>query len=976
MKMLSELVLKELIIALCGSALVLFSACGDDSNSSNDSEGDLSSAEESSSSEGGKGNSSSSVETIVDVKDGPVVDADSIDVNDYEQEGAVVDKRNKKSYELRYSGIYVWVDENLDYKTTHPMSTCYDYTDSLCVKYGRLYADAGDSLCPEGFTLPRAEDYRSLLESGDTFNAQYAGTCKTQSEKPMVCSGLNDTAFYAVQGDSIVAITKKGALTAFKNDGRFASARCVKERSIVEKFKELPKCGRALEGRAVYVIEKDSAYICKNSEWSLNFKNRVCNGGETYVYAGETDILYACTDSTWHIAALEDIDKPCIDENRHKNVVFNGERYACSKTGWVKLEYPASELGECYSDIFGTVAKIESGRTFICRNTEKWTLASAKDVYGPCGFKLNGKIVTLDSIQWFCTTAYWTNTEEYSWQSDAYGIYSVHGFCTDDRLGDTVLYEDSYYKCNIANKWDKQSDGWMLSRCDSTSWDTTEFIGNKEYWCNSRAKKWQEVKHWLFDGQKDSIGCTEKNFGEMYSLDGVKYICAINAYLFDFTKASEAHLKYGACALDTTYTITDDSLYYVCENGFWRNKTQEVCGEKFGYCSSSKDRVETYNDFACVCERGIWKRRKLLDAEKNVEICTSAKDYVIFYGDQKYTCKKGNIQVDPIFASDYKDLFGSCYGQYHGLDTVYYGERFVCDTSVYVGGVWNGWYRYQEVDTQAGTHCQKDIEGKKVQTSDGVQHVCVFDSTRKKFRWEVQPTWKSMSECSAAKKGLVESNGITNSVCLGDRWAPADTFHVTDERDGKVYAAIKIGGQTWMAEPLAYEPKGRGVIIADRSNISVYKVEKGDIVYYPWTVAMDIGRQYDTTFFYATSGNETVVQGICMKGWHIPNITEVNRLLSNIESSFDNLAKCFEDDDIVGIHFENRKSFNLHHNFATGKDSIYSVSDLEGDAVWTAFEMPLQPRDAMFVTVYRSSRSQTDGRKLGAKPVRCVKDDE
>ena len=159
------------------------------------------------------------------------------------------------------------------------------------------------------------------------------------------------------------------------------SVRCVKEKSIVEKEKELPKCTDAYKGRTVFVIEKDSAYTCKKGEWEYAAGYSACKDGEKYVYSSkEKDLLYTCTEGMWHVATLDDIDKPCIDENRHKNVVFNGNRYACSKTGWVELEYPASELGECYSEIFGTVTKSDSNRTYICKNTGNWEFANIRSV--------------------------------------------------------------------------------------------------------------------------------------------------------------------------------------------------------------------------------------------------------------------------------------------------------------------------------------------------------------------------------------------------------------------------------------------------------------------------------------------------------------------------------------------------------------------------------------------------------------------
>ena len=269
MKTFSESMMKKIFAILNVVLVALFCACGNDSDSSHDPEEENPAVEESSSSSahGDKGKSSSSVEAIVDVKEGAVVDADSIDLIEYAEEGSVVDKRNKKSYDLLVSGILVWTNENLDLNTTRPMSACYDYSDSLCAKYGRLYSNAEQSLCPDGFRLPLAGEYRLLLEYKEDYNKQFAGSCKTREDSPIACSDLDERAYYMTRDDSIVAISKKGSLEVLENDGRFGSVRCVKEKPIVDKFRNLPQCVSTYRGRTVYAIDKDSAYTCDGDVW-------------------------------------------------------------------------------------------------------------------------------------------------------------------------------------------------------------------------------------------------------------------------------------------------------------------------------------------------------------------------------------------------------------------------------------------------------------------------------------------------------------------------------------------------------------------------------------------------------------------------------------------------------------------------------------------------------------------------------------
>lgn len=971
--------MRKVPVFLCGALMTLLSACGDDSKTSSRAPEEESLVVDESSSSSVQKESSSSLEAIVDVVDGPVVEADSIDVSEYLQEGSVLDKRNKRSYDLLISEIDIWTNENIDYKTTSPKSTCYDYKDSLCVKYGRLYSNADKEVCPEGFRLPRVEDFWLLVESKKDYNAQYAGYCKTRSYEPIACYSVGDTAFYVTQDDSLVAISKNGSLNVLKNDGRFASVRCMKERSIVEKQNELPKCVEGFSGRTVFVTEKKSAYSCNGSEWESVERYSACKDGEKYAYSDKTDYLYVCADGMWRMAALNDIGRPCIDENRHENVVFNGDRYACSKSGWVKLTYPASQLGECYSEHFGTVAVTTTGpkRTYVCRNTGTWEIAGPVDVYGRCASRIDGQIVTLDSVQWYCNTKFFKSYENYDWVSNKGNVNEMFGFCTDENLGDTAIYNDVFYRCNMKHVWEQYKDEAVLPYCNEARWDTVYNLGHKEYWCSRIAKNWQLLEHRLFDGQKDSVSCNMENYGKIYSWYDTKYICSLNKNLLRFNKASETELKFGACGLDTVYAITEDGVYYSCRDGVWSNRQLETCEAKFGWCSKGNDRTEVYADSGCFCNDGSWKNRQLKIVETEFdEICEKGKDYIIFYGDQKYTCDDGYISSIAIFSSDYDEVFGKCEGENQGKDTVYYGLRFVCDTTLNTTPR-NNWYRYREADSLAGTYCHNAIKDLVVVLRDSSYVACNGRGT-----WITKDYSKYMSECNEDNEGLVEYNGVTNSVCRSGRWVPADTFHVTDKRDGKEYAAITIDGVTWMAEPLRYVPEGKSVYVESSIYpVSAEDVKDDELVYYSWIVAMNLDEKYEKGFAKGSViKSNTVVQGACMEGWHIPRYDEIKQKLTDkIYYRLQGYKKVFDDDDIVGIHFTGRTELVLGRDTVAGIDSVFEKQTLALDYMWTVDEtdnLYLRSSRNADVAVIRKNNGLDDMTKLkyGVALVRCVKD--
>lgn len=95
----------------------------------------------------------------------------------------------------------------------------------------------------------------------------------------------------------------------------------------------------------------------------------------------------------------------------------------------------------------------------------------------------------------------------------------------------------------------------------------------------------------------------------------------------------------------------------------------------------------------------------------------------------------------------------------------------------------------------------------------------------------------------------------------------------TDERDGHVYKTIEIDGQTWMAQNLNYEtPDGTSLCFKDDEKICESFGRQ-----YRWSVAIDsakigIGRSDHIPA-------DSVVQGICPTGWHVPSVNEWGTLL-------------------------------------------------------------------------------------------------
>lgn len=1008
--------IKKTLLASCGIAMAMaLYACGDDDSEFLSNRDDI---ESESSSSAGKGTdakgSSSSVETIVDVQDGPISETDSIDLSEYGQGSAVVDKDGGKVYTLMTSGVDVWTLENLDSKAMHPTSTCYDYADSLCKGYGRLYLEVDDAaaLCPDGYEVPRAADYRLLLESKDDYKPVYAGSCVKGRDDMLACTGINDTAFYMTRDDSIVVVPKEGQWVVKEDDGRFGSVRCMKQKSITEKKGDLPTCSKINDGRIVYVIESDSAFDCVAGEWEFTRNYTVCEDGEKYLYKGQSDSLYTCSKGKWVLAGLEDIGRPCLSGNRHEDVTMNGTRYACSDSGWVALQYPASVLGECYSGVFGTIAKADSNTTFVCRNTAEWQRATVLDVYGFCLKSMSGTIVKLDTIQYYCNTksVYTASGIFFVWDSDEDGYNKALGFCTEDRYGETVIYNDNYVRCeSTLNAWRDCSNITMLPRCDSTRWDTTAFVGHKEYLCNHLAQSWQEIEHRLFEERADSVSCTIEEYGKIYTDRDQKYICKLNAQkLYAFKKASEAELKFGVCEYDTAYVIDEDSVTYVCNGGTWTkrqlNKYERMLGicpadttykvyldtaiytcfvstwseyvlneneRRFGYCPIDSVFTRVTEDSVFTCYHDTWKKRKLYPVELEYKVCTPSEDFTYFTDNLTYECSIGNISVGESYNSHYSRLFGECDRKAHGKDTVYLGKRFICDTLARK----SSWILFTQADSLAGTYCSKEIEGMEVTLRNGVHKRCE-DSGYPYYSWKTQSQVNYMSPCNEENEGLVEPNGLTNSVCHNSKWVPADTFHVTDGRDGRVYAAITILGKTWMAENLAYLPTV-GYAYTANSPYPVETIGDNDTVYYSWSTAMGLDKEYDRQYTDSLFDSGTI-RGICMEGWHLPSYTEMYNFDLDVRTYYANYSDFYEGDDVIGLNLYMQRTLTVGRDSSLAYDTVSAVSDRTKLATfWQSTPVSYSKPNAYPVVFDKkySLKFKDYVVKRTLNAVRCIKDD-
>ena len=454
---------------------LLSTGCSDTASGSSPDEQNLSSCS------GNDDEKSSSSFKADNVTDADLLDVDKLlsDVNDtaVAPDGIV--------YKTMNLGPYVWITKNM--YSTAPFSvksTCYGYDESNCSKHGRLYLDNVDNtpaaICPEGFSIPSAGAWLELAENSSDFTPVFAGVCDKRDT--LECENINKSVRYLAADDKSVLFTKDSSgKVSYKvlNNGSngFYSVRCVKFRSIVEKMVDLPICDTLLENTpSIFVQEKMASYACEpyKQKWVEQSVDGKCLSSEANEFYKINGTLLVCKESKWQVADIRDAGEKCTKDELYKETVLNGDRYACTDSGWIKLKFPASEIGYCREKFYGKVAKASETQTYVC-DTTGWRLASIIDMYDSCTDARIDKVVDYNTKKWICS--------ETGWKQGG-NVDQERGFCTPKVQDSVVTYDGSYYKCDADDRmWRKEPIDDYLDPCDSTTEGATAMVDTVKYMC-------------------------------------------------------------------------------------------------------------------------------------------------------------------------------------------------------------------------------------------------------------------------------------------------------------------------------------------------------------------------------------------------------------------------------------------------------------------------------------------------------------
>ena len=487
--------------------------------------------------------------------------ADSLKLDQFKvaAEGEVLAK-DGKSYKTLTVGSVIWMVENMN--SEEPLlakSTCYDYADS-CDSDGRFYMENSysdaEEVCPDGFTLPSIAAWKDLIAQGVDFNLELAGIC--DKNDTLECHDNKKLVRYLAYGGEAIVLKKndKGKIShEIQNVSAngFYSLRCVKNRSIVSKLTELPICDASNGNVPITMVVDSLAYFeCSASDekW-IRSETRVCQESEKMDFFLSGNRLYVC-DGHWRLANVSDLNVACTEDNLEQEYTLNDKRHACTKEGWIVLDYPDSELGYCGTKLQNVIATNSNGMTYICTKYG-WLEPEITVVYGECDEKNRFKTVEFQKKSYICD-------ENGSWRGPT-NLESSMGFCTDSLEG--TLKTDAYdlYKCE-SGRWYITDALEYLGPCNASKAEDTTLVASSKFLCTG--KGWISGK----DIEKLHGFCVAAKNDAVVEFKGDFYKCVADEYRWN----KEVFEDYVPPCDSTMYgeTITVGGVEYTCDENYGR----------------------------------------------------------------------------------------------------------------------------------------------------------------------------------------------------------------------------------------------------------------------------------------------------------------------------------------------------------------------------------------------------------------------
>ncbi|PWJ53757.1 uncharacterized protein (TIGR02145 family) [Fibrobacter sp. UWR4] len=290
------------------------------------------------------------------------------------------------------------------------------------------------------------------------------------------------------------------------------------------------------------------------------------------------------------------------------------------------------------------------------------------------------------------------------------------GFCTEDKLGDTLTYKSSLYACDSL-KWIYAEVRHVYGECLQIDRDSIYTFKGYSYVCIDsvwRKATQNEQKYgvcteaktgtfsdeskdlicknhqWSIASRYDKLGvCNAKTKGILSTLDSVFYVCDSTSWV----KAEVQHV-YGECLeyeRDSIYTL--NKVRYVCLDSAWKKaSTSEIA---YGVCTKAKSGTFSDEDKTEICDQHKWRYSTL---EDKIGPCTTKNSGEIKESnDRKYVCKDSSWKT-----ASTTDLLGPCNDDTRYTTKTESSREYVCKST--------GWTTISSREKEFGI-CTPEMEG-------------------------------------------------------------------------------------------------------------------------------------------------------------------------------------------------------------------------------------------------------------------------
>ena len=489
------------------------------------------------------------------------------------------------------------------------------------------------------------------------------------------------------------------------------------------------------------------------------------------------------------------------------------------------------------------------------------------------------------------------------WNTE-YGL----GDCTTNKNGDVVKAtkgmagEKTRYICKeigegsgdyrwvIASDFEKDTYKWKKDTTDGALKDGT--VTGKKY-VFDKTGSFNGTKGWREAVAVENVygGCTEALYDSIRTYSGTReagfYQCQKKTHTWILTKNNLMIDTQGWKEGDDGFSKWGDSIGVVPNTG------SRIC---YVYDTSA-----AYNG---------WRTGNVNDCSLNIMGCTKGRAGTMTVAtDGKFYNCANNIWtevVDPVLRNTKNwDCKDSNAGEMKlgKVDDIY----FVCNANT-----WRKASLDEEKACRVDGVCRLCTEGMQGQTEnrEGVMYVC----DKKNWR-EFNCAEKKRGVCTTNDSSLVEACETVGAfeidyTCSDDHWhavqhpfeytlaqwnAKREAFNaaavdagvnsdsmITDPRDLKTYRTVVINNKRVFAENLRYADSVTSVNLKGQTRCYNNDPKNCEIGgrYYTWTAAVNLNSQWQSASTSGLIGEQH--QGICPDGWHIPNNTEWNALISGV----------------------------------------------------------------------------------------------